>query len=79
MTNTTLDKTKKGLSVAILTLPEGELKSQFIRIGITEGSSVKISERLPGGTVVIQKNRQEIAVGSDLAKKIIVILQSEKL
>jgi Fe2+ transport system protein FeoA len=27
-------------------------------------------ERLPGGTVVLQRNRQEIAIGYDLAKKI---------
>lgn len=78
MTNSTLDKTQKGLTAVILTLPLGELKSQFIRLGITEGSTIKISERLPGGTVVVQKNRQEIAVGSDLAKKIKVIIQAEQ-
>ena len=75
MTDSTLDKSKKGNSVVILNLPHGNLKSQFIRLGITEGSSVNVYERLPGGTVVLQKNRQEIAVGSDLAKKIKVILQ----
>lgn len=75
MSDSTLDKTKKGNVVVVLNLPEGELKSQFIRLGITEGSVVKIYERLPGGTVVLQKNRQEIAVGSELAKKIKVIVQ----
>lgn len=75
MANSTLDRSVKGTSVVVLTLPEGDLKSQFIRIGITEGSHVKISQRLPGGTIILQKNRQEIAVGSDLARKIKVILQ----
>lgn len=75
MIDSTLDRTKKGNSVVVLNLPHGELKSQFIRLGITEGSSVKVYERLPGGTVVLQKNRQEIAVGSDLAKKIKVVVQ----
>jgi len=75
MSDSTLQNTRKGNSVIVLNLPEGELKSQFIRLGITEGSTVKINERLPGGTVVITKNRQEIAVGSDLAKKIKVIVE----
>ena len=63
------------MNVVVLNLPEGELKSQFIRLGITEGSTVKIFERLPGGTVVLQKSRQEIAIGSELAGKIEVIIQ----
>lgn len=75
MSDSTLQNTRKGNSVVVLNLPEGELKSQFIRLGITEGSAIKINERLPGGTVVITKNRQEIAVGSDLAKKIKVIVE----
>ncbi|KUG27052.1 ferrous ion uptake protein a [hydrocarbon metagenome] len=75
MTDSTLQNTKKGNSVVVLNLPDGEMKSQFIRLGITEGSTIKIYERLPGGTVVITKNRQEIAVGSDLAKKIKVIVE----
>jgi Fe2+ transport system protein FeoA len=75
MIDSTLDRTKKGNSVVVLNLPQGELKSQFIRLGITEGSIVKVYERLPGGTIVLQKNRQEIAVGCDLAKKIKVVVQ----
>lgn len=75
MIDSTLDRTRKGNLVVVLNLPHGELKSQFICLGITEGSMVKIYERLPGGTVVLQKNRQEIAVGSDLAKKIKVVVQ----
>ncbi len=71
----TLDKAKKGSKVTILNLPSGQYKVQFLRLGITEGDSVLCSERLPGGTIVIQKNRQEIAIGSDLAKKIKIILQ----
>ncbi len=75
MTKITLDKAKKGSKVIIINLPSGNLKAQFIRLGISEGDSVICSERLPGGTIVIKKNRQEIAVGYDLAKKIKIILQ----
>lgn len=74
MNNITLDKAKKGNPVTIVNLPAGNIKSQLIRLGITEGDTVKCIERLPGGTIVLQKNRQEIAVGFDLARKISVIL-----
>ena len=75
MTNQTLDTAKKGKPVTILNLPDGEIKVRLIRLGISEGDTVHCLERLPGGTIVIQKNRQEIAIGYDLAKKIKVILQ----
>jgi Fe2+ transport system protein FeoA len=75
MPNNTLDKAKKGRTVTIINLPSGNIRSQLIRLGLTEGGTIKCIERLPGGTIVIQKNRQEIAVGFDLAKKIKVILQ----
>ena len=74
MNNITLDKAQKGKPVTIVNLPAGNIKSQLIRLGITEGDTVKCIERLPGGTIVLQKNRQEIAVGFDLARKISVIL-----
>lgn len=75
MSKITLDKAKKGNKIIIVNLPSGNLKIQLIRLGITEGDSVICSERLPGGTIVLQKNRQEIAIGYDLAKKIKIILQ----
>jgi ferrous iron transport protein A len=70
--NNTLDKAKKGTYITVRSLPQGLLKVQLIRLGITEGSKVYCLERLPGGTVVLQKSRQEIAIGYDLAKKITI-------
>ncbi|CUS77741.1 FeoA domain-containing protein, partial [Candidatus Kryptonium thompsonii] len=43
-----------------------------VRLGVTEGVKIKCAYKLPGGTVVISKQHQEIAVGSEIAKKIIV-------
>ncbi|MEW6194556.1 MAG: ferrous iron transport protein A [Bacteroidota bacterium] len=74
MPNSTLDKARKGTAVTIIKLPSGIIRIQLIRLGITEGDTIKCIERLPGGTIVVQKNRQEIAVGYDLAKKIKVII-----
>ena len=73
MNSKTLDKTEKGNLLQIIKLPSGEIKSQLIRLGISEGDKIKCAQRLPGGTIVVQKNRQEIAIGFELAKKIKVI------
>ena len=45
----------------------------MIRLGILKGQLVRCLERLPGGTVVIEKNRQEIAIGVALARLILVV------
>ncbi len=69
---TALYSIKKGSTVVVKQLPVGTNKIQMIRIGITEGQMVFCLERLPGGTIIVQKNRQEIAIGADLAKQIVV-------
>jgi Fe2+ transport system protein FeoA len=58
----------------IISMPEGTLRAQFIRVGIREGERIQCLERLPGGTIVIRKNRQQIAIGHQLAGQIFVIL-----
>jgi len=63
----------KGSYVLIQHVPDGRSKAQLIRLGILKGQLVRCLERLPGGTVVIEKNRQEIAIGVALAKLILVV------
>ena len=53
------------------------MRAQFIRVGIHEGEKVRCLERLPGGTIVLQKNRQQIAIGHQLAKQILVTVLSD--
>lgn len=67
-----LHKVPKGSRVVIIDIPDGKNKDQLIRLGILKGEFVKCLERLPGGTIVIEKNRQEIAIGVTLAKTILV-------
>ena len=61
----------------IVLLPHGTLRAQFIRIGIHEGERVRCLERLPGGTIIIQKKRRQIAIGHQLAKQIYVVIVQE--
>lgn len=70
MASKTLDQASRGRFIRINSLPKGLSRIQLLRFGITEGDIVFCMERLPGGTVVIRKNRQEIAIGFDIAKDI---------
>jgi ferrous iron transport protein A len=65
---------KRGQWLRIHQLPHGVLRAQFIRFGISEGERVKCIERLPGGTIVIQKHRQQLTIGHLLAKQIFVLV-----
>jgi Fe2+ transport system protein FeoA len=59
-------------SYKVISIPSGDMRSQLLRFGLFEGQSVKCLSKLPGGTIVIELNRQEIAIGEGLAKKIFV-------
>ena len=67
-----LHQVKKGSRLIIVEIPEGRSRSQLIRLGVVKGEFIRCLERLPGGTVVIQKHRQEIAIGVTLARTILV-------
>ena len=62
----------KGKRARIVQVPEGKGKNQLIRLGILSGEFIRCIERLPGGTMVIEKDRREIAIGMPLAKTILV-------
>ena len=67
-----LDQIRTGEEVIIKEIPDTMAKTQFIRFGIGEGSSVICHTKIPFGPVVLRKNRQEIAIGRELAKIITV-------
>ena len=71
-----LTRLKKGQVMRVHSLPVGTLRAQLIRLGFNEGAIVVCFERLPGGTIVLQKNRQLIAIGHSLAKEILVVFQN---
>lgn len=64
--------------IRIHSLPEGVMRAYFLRLGLMEGDTVECSERLPGGTVVLRKNRREIAIGHRLAQEILVSAVNEE-
>ena len=66
----TLDKVKSGNICIIRNIPPGEIKAQTIRFGMTEGKTVVCRLVIPGGPVVLKIDRQEIALGRNLAQQI---------
>jgi ferrous iron transport protein A len=71
-TTFSLDSVKKGITVRIVEIPQGRSRAQLIRLGIVEGHLIRCLERLPGGTVIVQNHRQEVAMGAVLARSILV-------
>jgi len=70
--NSSLSNAAPKDKVIIKFMPEGNFKSQLLRFGIFEGQKVECISKLPGGTMVIGLNRQEIAIGASLTNKILV-------
>lgn len=67
-----LDSAKKGITVKIVEIPDGKSRAQLIRLGLVRGHLIRCLERLPGGTIVVQNHRQEVALGVGLARSILV-------
>ena len=67
-----LTEIKKGQQVSIVTIQDTDIRTQFIRFGISEGSMVTCLEKIPFGPLMIQHRRQEIAVGQEVAGNIFV-------
>ncbi|MEP0823451.1 MAG: ferrous iron transport protein A [Ignavibacterium sp.] len=74
-----LHKAKRGSILRIEGIPEGKNRALLLRLGILKGEVVRCLERLPGGTIVLEKNRQEIAVGFSLASTILVAVVRDSI
>ena len=68
----TMDKVKKGYVIKILGIPDQRVRAQAIRFGISENAVAKVVEVVPGGPIIIEKGKQEIAIGRNLAKTIAI-------
>jgi len=65
-----LDQINKGQRFLIVSIPDKQISTQAIRLGIYEGAKLACVYKLPAGPVVIQNGMQEIAIGRGLARKI---------
>jgi len=65
-----LDEVRTGQLVRITSIPDEQVRAQIIRFGIAAGEVVTCVEIIPSGPVIIAKNKQEIAIGRKLARRI---------
>ncbi len=65
-----LSEVKRGQRVRIDRIEEEPLRTQLIRFGITEGSCIQCLEKIPLGPCLVRYNRQELAIGREVARKI---------
>jgi Fe2+ transport system protein FeoA len=67
-----LSSISTGEKVVIKRIPENEYKSQLLRLGLYEGQTIECISKLPGGTMVLGVNRQELALGKKLTNTIVI-------
>lgn len=70
----TMDRVKRGQTFKIVSIPDSLVRAQATRFGITEGSVLVCEEVVPAGPVVIRNNKQLLALGRNLARRIGVAL-----
>ncbi len=74
----TLDRLQKGQQFTIKSIPDEMIRAQVLRFGIIEGSGASVGEIVPAGPIILNKNKQEIAIGRGLARQIKVELSEGK-
>ncbi|MFW6035882.1 MAG: FeoA family protein [Halothermotrichaceae bacterium] len=72
----TLADVKRGDEFIISRISDKKVRAQAIRFGISEGANLSCGDKIPGGPVILKKNFQEIAVGRNLAKNIIIDIKN---
>lgn len=68
-----LGAAKRGQTVKITAITDGDVRDQAIRFGIAEGEVVTCAEVIPAGPVVVRKGQVEVAIGRGLARKIAIL------
>ena len=68
----TLDQVTRGQRVVIRGIDSPDVQTQIIRFGLGVGETAICQETLPKGPIVLRKNRQEIAIGRNLARAITI-------
>lgn len=65
-----LNEINKNERFTIISIPDGEVGAQAIRLGIFKNAKAECILRIENGPVLLNINGQEVAVGNSLADKI---------
>jgi ferrous iron transport protein A len=68
----TLADARRGERFVVTEVMDPQARVTALRFGMAEGACIQCVERIPAGPIVLRSGRQEIAVGRELAKRILV-------
>lgn len=68
----TLAEVHPGQTILIVAILSDDVRTQALRLGIGVGEKATCHVSIPRGPVVLGKARQEIAIGRQLARDIVV-------
>ncbi len=74
MTKITLQDMQTGQSAVILNIPDIDVATQAMRMGIAEGQYITCIAKVPAGPTVLQHGGMELAIGQHLCQQIEVQL-----
>jgi Fe2+ transport system protein FeoA len=66
----TLNEVPVGRAVVIQEIPNVEIATHAMRMGISAGETVTCIARIPAGPTVIQHGGMELAIGRELSQQI---------
>ncbi len=66
-----LSQARRNEQLKIVSIPDMGTRTQLIRFGISEGTTVRCHQKLPLGPLIIRYKRQEIAIGREIADTIL--------
>ncbi len=58
--------------LTVISIPDSAVRTQLIRFGISVGTKIKCFQKLPAGPLMVKYFKQEIAIGRDIADRIII-------
>ena len=68
----TLADAKDGQTVEVVDLLDEKVLVEGLRWGIINGSKIKVEKNISDGPVIVSKKHVEMAIGRELARKVIV-------
>ena len=76
---TTLDNTRAGDVLRVVSILDPETATMALRLGIAEGETITVASKVPGGPLVVCRGKVDIALGRALCKGIQVQIQDKRV
>ena len=67
---TTLDTTRAGDVLTVIRITDPQTAVMAMRLGISEGETLRVTSKVPGGPLVVCRGKVDIALGRELCRGI---------